>query len=233
MLGDELTREILNDWRTAPISEKLRAVLGFLVKLTDAPERIGPYDVAALRELGVTERAIIDATYICMGFNVINRIADAMDFKLPPAGVFSSGAWWMRRFGYRMMSGSWSRNNSDNVRLNEAASLPRGQSVKDPYEDMIRRLTNAVFSGPGTLDSALRQAAGSGAQIPGALAGYVRKVQKKDYKGIDNCIADLRSEGFSDDQVFEATVSAALGAGVMRLQLTFKALRESVASQAA
>ena len=233
MLGDGLTREILTDWRTAQISEKLRAVLGFLVKLTDAPERLGPYDLAALRELGVTERAIIDATYICMGFNVINRIADAMDFKLPPAGVFARGAWSMRRFGYRLMSGSWSRNNNSSVRFNGTASAPRGQSVMDPYEDMMERLTNAVFLGPGTLDSAVRQAAGAGTQIPGALGCYVRKIQQKDYKGIDNCIADLRSEGFSDDQIFEATVSAALGAGVMRLQLTFKALREISASQAA
>ena len=61
-------------------------MLGFVVKLTDAPERVGPYDLASLQKLGVTERAIIDATYICVGFNIINRIADAMNFKLPPEG---------------------------------------------------------------------------------------------------------------------------------------------------
>ena len=207
-------------------------MLGFLAKLTDAPERIGSHDLASLWELGVTERAIVDATYICMGFNIINRIADAMDFKLPPEGIFESGAWSMRKFGYRLMSGTWP-GNSSSVR-SSADPLSRSDlTLIDPYEGMMKRLQEVVFSGPGTLDSAVRKAAGAGAQISGALERYVRKVKQREYKGIDNCIADLRSEGYSDDQIFEATVSAALGAGVMRLQLTFKPLRESLASQAA
>jgi len=233
LLGDGLTHEILTDWRTAPISEKLRAVLGFLVKLTDAPERIGPYDLASLRKLGVTERAIIDATYICMGFNIINRIADAMDFKLPPAGVFARGAWSMRKFGYRMMSGSWPGNNASCIHSNKDVSTLSSQSIMDPYEGMMRRLQDAVFLSPGTLDSAVRQAAGEGAPMPGALGQYMRKVEQRDYKAIHNCIEDLRSECYSDDQIFEATVSAALGAGVKRLQLALNALRESLASRAA
>ena len=199
-------------------------MLGFVVKLTDSPECVGPYDLASLRKLGVTERAIIDATYICMGFNVINRIADAMGFKLPPAGVFARGAWSMRKFGYRLMSGTWPGNNGRSS---------RGQLLIDPYEGMMKRLHDAVLSGPGTLDSAVRQAAGRDAPIAGALGRYVKKVKQRDYQGLDNCIADLRSEGYSNDQIFEATVSASLGAGVMRLQLTLKALREVIARQAA
>jgi hypothetical protein len=233
LLGDRLTSEILTDWRAAPISEKLRAALGFIVKLTDAPERVGTYDIVSLRRLGITERAIIDATYICMGFNIINRIADAVGFKLPPAGVFASGAWSMRRFGYRLMSGSWPGTNASRIHANEDVSPPSNQSIMDPHQGMLKRLQDAVFSGPGTLDSALRQAVGAGTQISGALEPYVRKVRQRDYKGIDNCIADLRSAGYSDDQIFEATVSAAVGAGVWRLQLVVKALRESLGSQAA
>ena len=78
-------------------------MLDFVVKLTDTPERLGAHNVAVLQELGITDRAIIDATYICMGFNVINRIADATGFELPPVGVFARAAWYMRAFGYRMM----------------------------------------------------------------------------------------------------------------------------------
>ena len=208
-------------------------MLGYLVKLTDAPERVGPYDLAALRKLGITERAIIDATYICIGFNIINRIADAMDFKLPPEGVFASGAWSMRKFGYRLMSGTWPGNNGNSVRPSGEVSPRSDLTLRDPYEGMMKHLQEAVLSGPGTLDSAVRKAAADGAQIPGALGQYVRKVKQGDYSGIDDCIADLRSEGYSDDQIFEATVSASLGAGVMRLQLTLEALPEVFASQAA
>ena len=58
-------------------------MLGFLEKLTITPEQVGPHDVAALEEIGITYRAITDAVYICMGFNIINRIADAMGFEVP------------------------------------------------------------------------------------------------------------------------------------------------------
>lgn len=178
-------------------------MLGFVVKLTDAPERVGAYDLASLRKLGVTERAIIDATYICIGFNIINRVADAMDFKLPPEGVFASGAWSMRKFGYRLMSGTWPGNNSSSVRSGENVLPSSGVRLRDPYEGMIGRLLEAVLSGPGTLNSAVRQAACTGAQISGALGRYVRKVKQRDYQEIDNCIADLRLEGYSNDQIFE------------------------------
>ena len=208
-------------------------MLGFIVKLTDEPERVGPYDLGSLQKLGMTESAIVDATYICVGFNIINRIADAMDFKLPPEGVFASGAWSMRKFGYRLMSGTWPSNNASGIHSNDDSSLTNGQLVVDPYGEMMKRLQDAAFSGPGTLDSSVRQAVGAGAQISGALGPYVRKIWRRDYQGIDNCIADLRSEDYSDDQIFEATVSAALGAGVWRLQLVVKALGESLGSQAA
>ena len=205
----------------APIGEKLRGMLGFLEKLTITPEQVGPHDVAALEEIGITYRAITDAVYICMGFNIINRIADAMGFEVPEPGVFVRGAWYMRRFGYSLMSGSW---------WPERKSL---SATSDPYDHMMRCLTEAVFRGPGTLESTVRQAYGSGVQMGGVLGHYVNKVAQRDYKEIDACIADLRSRGYSDDQVFEATVSAAVGAGVKRLQLALQPFRGSLASQAA
>ena len=179
MLGDKLTDEILTDWRTAPISEKLRATLGFIVQLTDAPERTGPHDIAALRELGVSDRAIIDATYICVGFNIINRLADAMDFKVPETSVFVRGAWFMRRFGYRLMSGSFAEKNGGRLHSHEDVI-----SI-DPYERMMKRLQDSVFFGPGTLDTSLRQAIGEGKQIGGVVGQYVSAVAQRDYKVLD------------------------------------------------
>ena len=186
------------------------------MKLTDAPERIDAYDVALLREQGITDRAIVNATYICTGFNIINRIADAVGFKLPPAGVFTRGTWFMRRFGYQLMSGTWPGTTG-------YQSGNHVSSSSDPYDNM-RRLRDAVFSGPGKLDATVRQAAGSGAQLPGALGRYVTKVAQRDYKGIDIYLAALRSEGYSEEQIFEVTVSAAVGAGVWRLQVALEAL---------
>lgn len=191
-------------------------MLGFIEQLTNAPERTGPHDIAALRELGVTDRAIMDATYICVGFNIINRIADAMDFKVPQTTVFVRSAWFMRRFGYRLMSGSFIAKNGCRVE--------DGHPSIYPYESMMSCLHDSVFYGPGALDSSRRQAIGEGEQIAGALGPYVGKVAQRDYKGLDECISDLRLEGYSDDQIFEATVCAASAASFKGLRLVLNAM---------
>lgn len=74
---------MLDDWRTAPIDEPLRAMLGFLEKLTLHPDAIGPADVAPLRALGLGDPQIADAIHVAAIFNVIDRIADAFEFHVP------------------------------------------------------------------------------------------------------------------------------------------------------
>lgn len=74
---------MLEDWLTAPVSEKLRVTLGFLEKLTMAPGDVGPADVEPLRASGLSDEAIEDAILVCALFNVIDRVADALDFEVP------------------------------------------------------------------------------------------------------------------------------------------------------
>jgi alkylhydroperoxidase family enzyme len=81
--GDEgVVRAILNDFRTAPIDERLRATLAFLEKLTLSPAEVGPLDIEPMRAAGASDRAIREAIYVCTLFNIIDRIADAMSFDL-------------------------------------------------------------------------------------------------------------------------------------------------------
>jgi alkylhydroperoxidase family enzyme len=75
---------VLADWRTAPVPEGLRATLGFLAKLTLEPDSVGPDDVAAVRRAGVSDEALIDAVSVCALFNTIDRVADALSFRVPP-----------------------------------------------------------------------------------------------------------------------------------------------------
>ena len=82
MLGEAVTEAVLADWRTAPIDEKLRAMLGFIEKLTLRPDEVGPDDVRPLLAAGLSESAIEDAIHVCAAFNVIDRIADALDFEV-------------------------------------------------------------------------------------------------------------------------------------------------------
>jgi uncharacterized peroxidase-related enzyme len=85
-LGDDsLVQAVLEDWHTAPIDEKTKAMLGFLRKLTLEPFNLGAADIASLRVAGLSDPAIEDAIHICANFNIINRLADALGFELPSA----------------------------------------------------------------------------------------------------------------------------------------------------
>ena len=84
-MDERLVTAILEDWRAAPIDDKLRATLSLLEKLTLSPNEVGPADMAPLRAVGLSDEAIAEAMYVCFLFNVIDRLADAFDFKLPTA----------------------------------------------------------------------------------------------------------------------------------------------------
>jgi len=75
---------VLADWRTAPIREPLRAMLGFLEKLAMDPEAVGAADVAPLRAAGLSDAAIEQAIHVSAAFHVINRLADSFGFAIPP-----------------------------------------------------------------------------------------------------------------------------------------------------
>jgi alkylhydroperoxidase family enzyme len=99
-LGDAVTQAALHDWRTAPVSPQLRTTLGLLEKLTLTPEDVSPQDVEAVREVGVSEGAIVDAIYICAAFNLIDRVADALGFEIPES--FARGAASQLKRGYKL-----------------------------------------------------------------------------------------------------------------------------------
>ena len=98
---DSVVAAVLADYRTAPISEKLRAMLGFLEKLTLRPDEIGPEAVAPLRALGLVDEEIADAIHVCALFNVINRVADSLGFELADANGYQTGARMLLNNGYK------------------------------------------------------------------------------------------------------------------------------------
>jgi uncharacterized peroxidase-related enzyme len=96
-----LIQAVLADYRTAPISEKLRAMLGFVEKLTLRPAEVGPADEVALRAAGLSAEEIEDAIHVCALFNVINRVADSLGFERADADGYEKNARWLMSFGYK------------------------------------------------------------------------------------------------------------------------------------
>jgi alkylhydroperoxidase family enzyme len=74
--------------------------LGFLEKLTLTPGEIGQDDIAQIRLAGVSDQAIEDAIYVCAYFNIIDRIADSLDFEVLSAEAFAQRAENFLKEGY-------------------------------------------------------------------------------------------------------------------------------------
>lgn len=217
----------MTDWRTAAVCGRMRATLGLLEKLTLAPAEVVCEDLSELRAAGLSDRAILDAAYVCVGFNIITRIANALGFKVPSDEVFTRASRYLTAFGYNVLSGFWARGIYRQLvallLVNKSAAV--GHDAFDPYEKKLTLLRKSVLSEPGALDPEVRRAICDGLELPDPLGAYVRKVAGHAHTVGDEDIAGLHRAGYTDDQIFEATVSAALGAGLSRLGRVLLTLR--------
>jgi alkylhydroperoxidase family enzyme len=92
---------VLEDHESAPISDKLRATLSFLKKLTLTPTDVGPDDIRALLDHGISREAVRDAIYVCYLFSLYDRLADALGWDVPGPAVFEASAKNLLTRGYR------------------------------------------------------------------------------------------------------------------------------------
>lgn len=181
------------------------------------------------RRAGVSDRAILDATYVCVGFNIITRIADALGFKIPAEELFVRAAKLLKIFGYRRLSGFWiSSTNKQGVYFSTNwITYPSKTAVHDPYAKKMERLRHAVLRGPGSLPPHVRQAISEGAKLSGPLEVFAQKIAAGASTLTDDDIAELHRAHYTDDQIFEAIVSAAVGAGLFRLECVLNLLHSN------
>ena len=111
--------------------------------------------------------------------------------------------------------------------------------MDERYSDLVGRLRAAVLGGSGVTDSTLRQSVearaatlggrpGAEAGVPAGLTAYVDKVAQHAFEVTHEDVAALRKAGYSEDAIFEITASAALGAGLGRLERGLAALKGAV-----
>jgi alkylhydroperoxidase family enzyme len=109
--------------------------------------------------------------------------------------------------------------------------------MNDRYREARQKLLDAILCTPGTSSPELRQQVQSQsiqlsgytsdkqAQIPSDLVPYTTKVACHAFKVTDKDIEALKDAGYSEDAIFEITLSAALGAGMARLNSGLAALK--------
>ena len=73
-----------------------------------------------------------------------------------------------------------------------------------------------------TLVERLREAARPDREAPPGFAAYLDKVRRNAYKVTDDDIHALQDAGYSEDVIFEQTVSVAVAAGLTRLEAALK-----------
>ena len=82
-LDEATVTAVMNDWRTAPVNERVRAALGFLEKHAVPEGEVTAADITTLRTAGLSDQAIREVMYVCFNFNILTRLADALDFDTP------------------------------------------------------------------------------------------------------------------------------------------------------
>jgi alkylhydroperoxidase family enzyme len=118
--------------------------------------------------------------------------------------------------------------------MRNAVSKPRRHAGK------IQSLVDSVLNSRGDSDPELRRAVehqaatcagrlqGSGVRLPQELGNYVDKIARHAFKVTDGDIEVLRDTGYSEDAIFELTISAALGAGIARLDRAIAAMKGEI-----
>jgi len=91
---------VLEDYRTAPIDEKLRATIGLLETLTLSPDELSAERVREVLALGVTKEAIRDAFYVAFLFNTYDRLADTLGWELPAEQFYRKSGEFLLKRGY-------------------------------------------------------------------------------------------------------------------------------------
>jgi alkylhydroperoxidase family enzyme len=92
---------VLDDASSAHVSDRIRAMLLFLKKLTLEPEAIGPVDAEQVLAAGVSREEIRDAIYVAFLFNVYDRLADTLDWHVPIDEAFEVSANSLLKRGYK------------------------------------------------------------------------------------------------------------------------------------
>jgi uncharacterized peroxidase-related enzyme len=86
LYGDEealVVDEVLHDVQTAPVSDKMKALLNIAGKVQILGKEVSPEDIAMARAAGATDRELHDTVLIAAAFCMYNRYVDGLESFTP------------------------------------------------------------------------------------------------------------------------------------------------------
>src|SRR5258708_2153518 len=101
-----------------------------------------------------------------------------------------------------------------------------------PLPSKLLKAIDAILNSPGATELQLRRAllertrSGAG-HVPGDLREFVDKIAERPWTITDDDFIRLRAAGYSEDQLYELTLAAALCAGLLRSDAGLRALEEA------
>src|SRR5690349_14046854 len=109
--------------------------------------------------------------------------------------------------------------------------------MPERHSQNLQAIVEAILNTPGATDSTTRQAifaqvaalggqpASQAPEVPAPLAALVERIARHAPEITDEEIAAVLQAGFSEDALFEITISAAVGAGYARWQRGLSVLK--------
>ena len=81
--GAELAEAVCRDFRTAQISERLKALLAIAEQVQQSGQHVQPTHLAAARAAGATDLELHDTVLIAAAFSMFNRYVDGLGAVTP------------------------------------------------------------------------------------------------------------------------------------------------------
>lgn len=101
MLGDRsLVDAVLQDYRTAPIGDREKALFAFIEKMNGESSRLQKGDLEEVKAAGWSEEALYDAITVCALFNFYNKWIDATGVSDMTAAAYAVSGERLATFGY-------------------------------------------------------------------------------------------------------------------------------------
>jgi alkylhydroperoxidase family enzyme len=95
-----LVDAVLQDYRTAPISDREKALFAFVEKVNRESSRLHKEDIDTVKAAGWSEEALYDAITVCALFNFYNKWIDATGVSDMSAAAYALSGKRLATSGY-------------------------------------------------------------------------------------------------------------------------------------